>query len=85
MPTEFVGFFHRDPLAVALEYGWGYVIKERRGELEGPNAFQFRDFLEEVVQGRAPRIRPEFLEERAVDGGGGRRVGGRRRSLIRAH
>ena len=44
MPPEFVGFFHRDPLAVALEYGGGYVVKERRGELERPDAFQFRDW-----------------------------------------
>jgi len=69
MPPEFVGFFHRDPLAVGLKHGRGQTIKQGRGKLEGPEAFQFGDFLEEVVQGRAPGVSPEFLEERAVEGG----------------
>ena len=41
--------FHRNPLAVGLEHGRGQTIKQGRGELEGPNAFQFGDFLEQVV------------------------------------
>ena len=71
MPTEFVGFFDRDPLAVRLEDGRGHVVKQGRGELECPDAFQLRDFLEQVVQGRAPGVRPEFLEHRTFEGGCG--------------
>jgi hypothetical protein len=71
MPAEFIGFFDRDPLAVRLEDGRGHVVKQGRGELEGPEAFQLSEFLEQVVQGRAPRVRPEFLEQGAFEGGGG--------------
>ena len=71
MPAEFVGFFDRDPLAVRVEHGRGQVVEQGRGELEGPDAFQFGDFLEQVVQGRASRVCPEFLEQRAFEGGGG--------------
>ena len=79
MPAEFIGFFDRDPLAVRLQYGWGEVIKQGRRDLEGPDAFQFGDFLEEVIQGRPPRVGPQFLEQGACEGGsGGVRVGGRR-------
>jgi hypothetical protein len=81
MPAEFIGFFDRDPLAVCPEDGRGHVVKQGRGELECPDAFQFRDFLEQVVQGRAPGVRPEFLEQCAFEGGcGDVRIGGRRRS-----
>ena len=78
MPTEFVGFFDRDPLAVGLEHGRGHVVKQGRGELECPDAFQCGDFLEQVVQGRAPGVRPQCMEQCAFEGGcGGGRVGGR--------
>jgi hypothetical protein len=77
MPAEFLGFFDRDPLAVRLEDGWGHVVKQGGGELEGPEAVQCRDFLEQGVQGRAPGVRPQFLEQCAFEGGGGAvRVGG---------
>ena len=71
MPAEFIGFFDRDPLAIRLEDGRGHVVEQGRGEVQCPDAFQFGDFLEEVVQGRAPRVRPEFLEQGAFEGGGG--------------
>jgi hypothetical protein len=78
MPAEFIGFFDCDPLAVCLEYGWGHVVKQGRGELECPDVFQFSDFLEQVVQGRAPGVRPEFLEQCTFEGGCGEvRVGSR--------
>jgi hypothetical protein len=79
MPAEFIGFFDRDPLAVCLQDGRGEGMKQGRGELEGLDAFQFGDFLEEVVQGRTPGGGPQFLEQgTCVGGGGGVRGGGRR-------
>jgi hypothetical protein len=81
MPAEFIRFFDRDPVAVCLEDGRGQVVKQGRGELEGPDAFQFRDFLEQVVQGRTPGVCPQFLEQCTCESGcGGVRGGGRRLS-----
>ena len=79
MPAEFIGFFDRDPLAIRLKDGRGEAIKQGRGELEGSDAFQFREFLEEVIQGRTPGVGSQFLEPGVCEGGcGGVRVGGRR-------
>jgi hypothetical protein len=71
MPAELMGFFDRNPLAIRVEHARGQVVEQVRGEVQGPDAFQLGELLQEVVQRRAPRVRPEFLEQGAFEGGGG--------------
>jgi hypothetical protein len=70
MPAELMGFFDRNPLAVRVEYARGQVVEQVRGEVQCPDAFQLGEFLQEVVQRRASRVRPEFLEQGRLEGGG---------------
>ena len=72
MPAEFIGFFDRDPLAVRLEDGRGCGRQTGLGELEGPDAFQFGDFLNRLSKVARPGP-PEFLEQGAFEGGCGGR------------
>jgi len=74
MPTEFIGFFDCEPLAIRLKHGRGHLVEQVRGELQCPDAFQLGEFLAEVVQRRAPRVSPEFMEQGAFEGGGSDRV-----------
>jgi hypothetical protein len=71
MPAELMGFFDRNPLALRVEHARGQVVAQVRGEVQGPDAFQRGELRQEVVQRRAPRVRPEFLEQGACEGGGG--------------
>ena len=70
MPAELMGFFDRNPLAIRLEHARGEVVEQARGEVQCPDAFQLGKLLQEVVQRRAPRVRPEFLEQGTFVGGG---------------
>jgi hypothetical protein len=69
MPAEFMGLFDGNPLAIRVEHARGEVVEQVRGEVQGPDAFQLGKLLQEVVQRRASRVRPEFLEQGAFVGG----------------
>jgi hypothetical protein len=49
MPTEFIGFFNRHPLAIRVKHARGQVVDEVRGKVQGPEAVQLGEFLHEVV------------------------------------
>jgi hypothetical protein len=70
MPAELMGFFDRNPLAIRVEHARGQVVEQVRGQVQCPDAFQLGELLQEVVQRRASRVRPEFLEQGAFEGRG---------------